>query len=368
MQEHWPRLTLLPILLFGATCVGTSKSSNPLSPSIAGPIAGVEISVPTVVSPALNARVDTTTQPIILRVGNAVSTGVRPLKYRFEVATDLGFSGLVFAGDSVPQDPSGNTSLTLPSALAPERRYYWHARAEDGANTGPFGATSAFNVFTPVVFGSPTLLSPLSDADTGTLQPRFVLANATHSGPVEAVYYLIEVSTSSSFGSVSVAWQFPEGSTQSELTAPTSLSAGQYFWRARAFGGGYTGPHSGVASFRTSGSGDGDPGEPCGPPYPTTPLGILECRRSQYGATMTPADHVAFLSGSAKDLTEAGVSGGPFGILVKTFGRHCNGYSCDIICAGSGSSQQQWDVLIDEQFVTWGVPIPNPTVRVCEIQ
>jgi len=372
MKKLCVRLAVLPLLVSAAACVGSSKSSSPLSPSIAGPIPGVGISAPTVVAPAVDALVDTNTQPITLQVANAETNGVRPLSYRFEVATDPSYTNPVFTKDGVPQDASGRTSMTLPGPLLPERKYFWHARAEDGANTGPFGATSAFNVFTPVVFGAPTAIAPINDETTSS-QPTLIIGNASHSGPAAQVTYYLEISNLSGFGSLVAAYQFPETSGQTQLTAPNSLPAGQYFWRARAFYSTYTGPFSGTQSFRvsgTSGGGGGDPGKPCGPPYPTTPFGILQCRRSQYPENMSSADRVAFLKGSARDFNAAGIAAGPFGILVKTSGSNCNGYSCDILCAGNGPAQRQWDVLagIPGSPVTWSEVAPPVTVRQCEIQ
>ena len=62
-------LALLSLTVSAGACVGASKSANPLSPAIAGPIEGVGIIAPTVVEPAIDALVNTTTQPITLKVG-----------------------------------------------------------------------------------------------------------------------------------------------------------------------------------------------------------------------------------------------------------------------------------------------------------
>jgi hypothetical protein len=328
--------------------------------------------------PAVDALIDTTTQPIVLKVGNAETNGVRPLSYRFEVATDPGFTNQVFSRAGVPQDASGQTSLQLPAALAPERKYFWHARAEDGANTGPFGATSAFNVYTPVVFGPPALLAPINNVLTTTQQPRFVIGNAPRTGPAGYVAYYLEISNSSA--QIVAGYQFPETPGQTELVAPIALPAGQYFWKARAYDPGFTGPFSIVQSFVTpaitggggGGGGGGNPGQPCGPPYPTQPLDILNCRRSQYPSNWSDADRVAFLRGSASDFNNAGVPGGPFGILRKDGGANCGGYSCDILCTGQGNSQLQYDVILGDAFGTpiWGPPhgVPGIRIDVCEIQ
>ena len=82
---------------------------------------------------------------------------------------------------------------------------------------------------------------------------------------------------------------------------------------------------------------------------------------------------VSFLRGVAVDLNANGIGGGPFGVLRKSGGSSCNGYSCDIICSGQGTAQQQWDVLGDmegAQVPGWGGPKTYPDIRVdtCEIQ
>ena len=81
---------------------------------------------------------------------------------------------------------------------------------------------------------------------------------------------------------------------------------------------------------------------------------------------MSASQVVAFLRGVAKDLNAGGFAGGPFGLLKKTNGSNCNGYSCDIVC---NNRLTGWDVLSDSdgaQKATWGnaVAVPNA----CEIQ
>jgi hypothetical protein len=258
MKKLCVGLAVLPFLI-SAACVGAEKSSTPLSPVIAGPMPGVGITAPTVVAPGVDAMIDTNAQPITLQVGNAETNGVRPLRYRFEVATDSGFANLVFAKEGIPQDASGRTNMTLPGPLAPERKYFWHARAEDGANTGSFGATSAFNVFTPVVIGAPTAISPINDATTGS-QPRFVVGSPALTGPVGPLAYYLEIASSASFAQIVAAYAFPQTGNPTELTAPGALAAGQYFWHVRAYDGGHSGPFSAAQSFRTSGGGGGGGG------------------------------------------------------------------------------------------------------------
>ncbi len=88
---------------------------------------------------------------------------------------------------------------------------------------------------------------------------------------------------------------------------------------------------------------------------------------------MSDGQLVEFLRSVARSLNGNGISGGPFGLLRKGGGSNCGGYACDIICAGQGNGQKQWDVLGDAegaQSPGWGGPatVPNIRVDVCEIQ
>lgn len=61
-----------------------------------------------------------------------------------------------------------------------------------------------------------------------------------------------------------------------------------------------------------------------------------------------------------------------FGVLVKTSGNQCAGYSCDIVCSGTGGSQRQWDVLIavgdpGGSRPTWHAIGEGIAVRPCEV-
>ena len=88
---------------------------------------------------------------------------------------------------------------------------------------------------------------------------------------------------------------------------------------------------------------------------------------------MSEGQLLEFLRASAKSLNRNNISGGPFGILRKGGGASCGGYACDIICAGQGNSQRQYDVLGDAegaQDAGWGSAktYPNIRVDVCDIQ
>lgn len=365
-------LLILAPLLAAAGCAA-EKSENPLSPTIAGPIPGVEITAPRALEPGGGQLIASDRQPLTLLLENASSNGPRPLTYAFEVATDTGFANKVFARDAIAPGDGGRTALRLPDALGSGRSYYWRAKAEDGANSGPFSAAASFNVFTPVVIDVPTLISPAGNTSASSLHPEFRLRNAGRSGPAGAITYTLELAENDAFANKFAIWEFPEQAGETKFTAAANLLPGrQYFWHVRASDSSAVGGWSATEVFRTpvpvvvapSPSPSPSPGGSCS--SSSTPLNIVECRRSQFGAHMSSAELVVFLQGIARDLNTKGFSGGPYGVLKKTGGANCGGFSCDIICAGTGNSQKQWDVLGDSdgaQTPAWIGPKVYPDIR-----
>jgi hypothetical protein len=235
------------------------KSSNPLTSTVAGPIPGVNISPPNVLSPQ-SVRILVDNQPVTLVVENAATNGVRPLSYVFEVAADTGFTNVVFRREDVAPGDGGRTTMSLPDRLAPERTYYWRARAQDGANTGPFSPPAHFDVATPVVLGAPGPRSPVDNNVVDSLRPTFVFANAPRTGPAGAISYLIEISDSDVFIVKAMA-TVDEQSNETSFPAPQDGSYNkQYFWHVRAQEATTVGPWSAIQVFRT----------PAPPPPPST--------------------------------------------------------------------------------------------------
>jgi hypothetical protein len=362
---------LLPLVVSAAACEVT-KTENPLSPSVAGPIPGVNISAPKLLEPISGAQIAGDKQPITLLIENSSSNGVRPLNYSFEVAGDSNFNNMVFVREGVSPGDNGRTSLTLPNALGTGRGYFWRAKAQDGANTGPYSSMMAFNVFTPVSFDKPLPISPVGGTKVASYSPEFVFNNAPHAGSPGLVTYVIEVATNSTFGGLIAAWQFPEQTNQTKFTAASGLPpSSQLYWHVRAFEASALGPWSDTATFITptpvvlppppTGGGGG------GACTNTTQVGIVTCRRNQFAGHMDAGQSLVFLKGVASDLNKAGTWGSGYGLLRKTGGASCGGYSCDIICRGAGTSQQQWDILGDSdgaQTPGWGGPNGYPGIRV----
>src|SRR3954453_4079604 len=148
MSPTLPSCGVLAAALSLSACEA-SKSSNPLSPSVAGPIPGIEISAPKMLEPGPASKISIEQQPVTLLIENAGSNGPRPLSYSFDIATDTGFSNKVFSREGVAQGDGGRTSLRLVDSLATGHTYYWRVRAQDGANTGPYATPRSFDIFTP---------------------------------------------------------------------------------------------------------------------------------------------------------------------------------------------------------------------------
>jgi hypothetical protein len=370
MRKCTRLLLVFPLLVSIAACEIT-KTENPLSPSVAGPIAGVEISAPRLLEPASGASIPGDKQPISLLIENASSTGQRPLEYVFDVSSDAGFSNLVYSRESVKPGENGRTAITLPNALGSGRAYYWRARAQDGANIGPFSSVVGFNLFTPVSFDKPGAISPANGAKLTTVTPEFRFSDAPRTGSPGLVTYVIEVASNNAFAGILAAWQFPEQPGETKFTAPSGLpSSSQLYWRVRAFEAAALGPWSDTATFVTptpvvpTTPTGGNTGAACSS---STQIGVVTCRRNQYTGHMDAGQTVVFLKNVATDLNRLGTWGSGYGLLRKSNGASCGGYSCDIICQGTGGSQKQYDVLGDSdgaQTPGWGGPKTAPDIRV----
>ncbi len=351
------------------------KSSNPLSPSVAGPIAGVNITAPKLVEPAQGFKYKESQQPIKLVIENATSTGVRPVLYMFEVASDADFTSKVYARSGVPAGEGGRTSVQI-DRLDLGRAYYWRAKADDGANASQF-SSSQFEVLPKPSLNAPGLASPVNNERVTSRRPTLRVSNSDRNAAVGALSYEFQIATDQSFSKIVAAGVSGEESGQTTFAVTADLATDlPHFWRARAGDGETTSAWAGSQTFRTPlpvvAPTPGPSPSPSAPCRSSSPLAIVECERAKYGR-MSSSDLVQFEKNVARSLNASGIAGGPFGILRKASGHQCGGYSCDIICSGSGSGQRQWDVLSDSdgaQLPVWSGPSTVPSIRVdvCEIQ
>jgi hypothetical protein len=312
-------LLLLPVVMTAA-CVKSEKSENPLSPTVAGPIPGVSVSMPAVVEPKDGVRIAVDRQPITLVLANAETNGVRPLKYSFEVALDSQFTNKVLVRDGV-EAGQGRTELRLPDALGAERTYYWRARADDGANSGPYSGFAFFHVFTPVVIGRPVPQQPTNNMRIDSLAPEFTIGNAARSGPAGAIAYEIELATSATFANLAALWTIAEQPNTTRMKATALSGDTQYFWRVRGSDGATVGPWSDTHAFRTAiitvtppEGGGGGISQPCGPPYPNNGPAVVNCVMARHPdklvAGVSLAQRMANMAFLRDRVIETGICGG----------------------------------------------------------
>ncbi|MCC7416681.1 MAG: hypothetical protein IT176_06015 [Acidobacteria bacterium] len=299
-----------------------AKSENPLSPSIAGPIPGVSISAPRLLEPTAGVKIAVESQPLALVLENSSSNGPRPLSYLVEVATDANFSNKVFSRDGI-EPGDGRTTVRLPDRLVPERTYYWHARAYDGANTGEWASGVHFNIYTPIVIGEPDPREPAANATVSSLRPHLVVANAPRSGPVGPITYQFELSDEAAFGKKLGVWTAGEGNGQTETETPVELAYSTvYYWHARAADSTTVGPWSRTMAFVT-----GAKPAPTPPPAPAPgpapgPSGPIP------GDAINLASAIAWNSPSS-------VASWPVTTKLTRIGIGANGVSVDFDAKGS---------------------------------
>src|SRR5216684_2418520 len=216
---------------------------NPAAPTISTPLALV---------PTTGTLIPNSAQPVTLVVQNATVTA-SGTTYTFEVATDAAFANKVQTKAGVTESTSGQTSTTL-GALAANSDYYWHAQAMSGGTAGLFSTALKFTIGPSITLGAPGLVSP-ANGSTVSLQPTLTVTNASHSGPVGAIAYRFDISTSSSFATIAFSGSSQEGSNgQTSFTVGTALALSTtYYWRATAVDTTNlaTGPASATFSFTT---------------------------------------------------------------------------------------------------------------------
>jgi hypothetical protein len=262
--------TVLLGALVGAAC-GQAKSANPLSPSIAGPIPGVEISAPQTMEPPANSEVVNNGTPVTLVIRNPTTNGERPLWLELALASDFGFTQVLHQADRITPGGDGQTRYTITDRLSAGAIYYWRVRALDGANTGPWSGASAFTVVDPVVIEPPTPIAPIGAITT--LTPVFRVRNGRIEGTTNVIYR-IEVGTAPDPASVVAVLEGradPSGTTS--IPVGGTIPAGAtFYWRAYATDGTVTSAFSNAVSFQTPSAPVNPPGPGPGP-GPTPPPG-----------------------------------------------------------------------------------------------
>ena len=324
MTRNVPHLAVCVAALVTIAGCESTKSANPLSPTVAGPIPGVNISPPKLLEPGQGWKFKDSQQPLTLLIENASSNGVRPIRYGFQIATDPDFKAIVFTKTDVDPGPNGRTALRLTNKLPVGRSYNWRAWAYDGANTGPMTAVVTFELYAPAVILAPVPTSPVGGGTADAVQPELRVRNSGRSGPVGNVSYRFEVARDQSFVQVvtGTAGQPENGNGVTGWRVATPLEADKtYFWRAMGHDNEASSPWSAVQAFKTpaaptGGGGDGGGGSPapCGPPYPNTGDNIVRCVQSKYpgrlAAGVSLSTRIANMQFLRDRMIETGTCGG----------------------------------------------------------
>jgi hypothetical protein len=295
-----------------------SKSANPTSPSVAGPIAGVNISTPEPVTPK-GTTIPAKDQPVTLVVQNASTNGQRAVTYRFEVAADADFNNKVAGREGIEPGSDGKTSYRLPDALAPDRTYFWRAKALDGANESAYSEAVSFAVVNLAELQTPVPLSPVGASTAASRSPEFRVSNAARSGPVGSVYYTFEISANESFSAMIAIVTVPERVAETKFTINQELAAGvRIYWRVRAFDANVSSAWSMTQSFFTPKVASApSPAPPSGPPaggWPKTGDEVVAWAESRYQdrlvAGVSLSQRQANMAYVRDRMIEAGICGG----------------------------------------------------------
>jgi hypothetical protein len=214
--------------------------------------------------------------------------------------------------------------------------------------------------------GAPTLVSPAGGVEIEDLDPTFVINNVTaRFASTVGLSYVFQV-VDAEGRIVHTSAPVPAGSggrTSYEL--PVDLENDEaHTWRAWAVYQGQRGPRSNTGSFKTLSRF----GVSCA--HLGEPVAIIACRFEQHDGEsgMDHEELIQFMKEVAFDLNRAIFSDkGGYGVLIKTEGNNCLGYSCDIICEGNGGDQNQFDILQDERIPQWSEVGDGIVVRQCEI-
>jgi hypothetical protein len=324
-MTHLQRLIPLSIALATVSACEYTKTENPLSPLIAGPMANVELTTPVLLEPQVGWKFKPNQQPLTLLIENPSSNSPRPFYLLVEVASDVNFANKVYVKDQVPPGTTnGRTSVRLPEPLAAGRTYYWRVKANDGANASEFTPAVAFDILAPIVIGAPTPLSPAGGGRIPMRRPALTAGNAVATGPHATLFYLFEVSLDPAFSSRVVLEETIQGQGQTVLTVPDELATDKvHYWRARVSDGEVTGQWSRTESFRTPLPVVAPPppgGPPSGPPQPggtcasSDGVAIVQCIEATYpsylAAGVSSNQREANMEFLRDRIIEAGICGG----------------------------------------------------------
>src|SRR3954471_6409284 len=219
------RRSYVGVVCVALSCAAAACAKNPSAPT------GAPTAAPTLFRPLNGSLVAHQTQPVTLIVENA--TGSKPgTTYTFEVASDVAFTTKVQTKD-VPEGTTGQTTVQL-DPLPAAKDYFWRARAQAPGTTGTFSDLFKFTVGAAVTLGTPTAISPLTNAET-TPRPTLRVTNASRTGATGAITYKFDIARDLSFNAVVLSGTNAEGVNETGFIVASDLPLRvPLFWRATA--------------------------------------------------------------------------------------------------------------------------------------
>jgi hypothetical protein len=303
-----------------AACERT-KSENPLSPTIAGPLPNVSMTPPQPIEPYNGKTIIDTEQPIVLLMTNPTSSSPRAFAVDVQIATDPQFSNLIVTRTGVAPGDDGKTRLPLGDRLPAGRPYYWRALANDGANVSGWSEQAFFTVTLPVVLGPPEPREPVANSRVASSTPEFRVMNGAASGPYTQLFVQFQVSASPNFVPLFTNAEVPAGDGETRYTMPSLPTPDTiFYWRARKYDAKNLGPWSHVESFRSPAT--PTPGPPGPGPGPGGPVScassngdvIAQCVAGKYperlAAGVSSGERRANMEFLRDRMIEAGLCGG----------------------------------------------------------
>ena len=319
------RLVAVLLITGGFLACERTKSENPLSPTIAGPLPNVSMTPPQPIEPHDGREVLDTEQPLVMIMANPTSSSPRPFSTDIQIATDSQFNNIVVTRNGVQPGEDGITRISLGDRLAAGHRYYWRGLGNDGANNSGWSGPSMFDVVVPVILGAPVPIAPIANSKVANVRPELRVRNGSVSGPALALFYEFQISSSPNFTQFIADEEVSQNNSgETRFTSPPLPSPDTpYYWRARLYDAKRISPWSRVEAFVSPSAPAPGPGPGPAPGGPALPPGscasnsgqaIIACIGAKYpdrlAAGVSHGQRVANMEFLRDRMIEAGKCGG----------------------------------------------------------
>lgn len=255
------------------------------------------VGAPSIASPSDATHVNTIERQFSISVDNALELDINDvLLYDFELAADPAFSSVLSRYEGVVEGASGSTSVEISESLDENSTYYWRARAADATTTSAWVSASFFVDNYNDAPTVPYLDSPLTGAETVSLNPVLSVLNAQDLNG-DNISYIFEVDSVHNFSSdqkqnsglVAEADQLTSWLPLAALADNT-----RFYWRVKASDGLSESAWSAVNDFFVNVSNDAPTAPVVKAPSGGIAVSVDRPELSVYGATDLDGDRLAY--------------------------------------------------------------------------